>query len=166
MKRIVFTRPDGGISVVEPQIHLGDPEDFTEDQAIERSMRLLPQDAIDPHVIEEADVPQDRTYRNAWTKAEGQDFSVDMEKAREIQREALRKERDPILASLDVDFMKAVEQGDQKAIADIATRKQALRDVTDDAALEQAQTPEDLKALTLDVLAPVELAADQVKKSP
>ena len=44
------------------------------------------------------------------------------------------------------------ETADTAAQADIAAQKQALRDVTEDARIEAASTPEELKALTLDVL--------------
>lgn len=88
----------------------------------------------------------DRTFRGAW-RANGKRIDVDMPKAREIQRERLRRMRAPLLEELDVDYMKAGELGNDAAQGLITTKKQALRDVTADPAIEAAQTPEELKAV-------------------
>jgi len=93
--------------------------------------------------IQPDDIPQDRTYRNAWT-ATDKGIEHDMVKAREIHRENLRQERRPLLAALDIAYMRADEAGNAKAKADIATQKQALRDVTKHPAIEAAQTTEAL----------------------
>lgn len=94
-------------------------------------------------------VPADRTFRGAW-QFNGAAVDIDMAAARDIHRDNLRREREPKLAALDVDYMKALEQGGDTAA--IAAQKQALRDVTADARIEAASTPDELKALTLDVL--------------
>ena len=94
-------------------------------------------------------VPADRTFRGAW-QFNGAAVEIDMSAARDIHRDNLRAERAPRLAALDVDYMKALEtSGDTAAIA---ADKQALRDVTADARIEAAATPDALKALTLDLL--------------
>ena len=94
-------------------------------------------------------VPADRTFRGAW-QFNGSAVEIDMSAARDIHRDNLRAERAPRLAKLDVDYMKALEtSGDTAAIA---AEKQALRDVTADARIAGAATPDALKALTLDVL--------------
>ena len=74
-------------------------------------------------------------------------IKVNMTKAREIKRDQLRAERKPLLEQLDVEFMRAQEQGDQAKADEIAARKQALRDVTDDPAIDAATTPDELKAV-------------------
>jgi len=94
-------------------------------------------------------VPADRTFRGAW-QFNGSAVEIDMAKARDIHRDNLRAERAPKLAKLDVDYMKALEQG--YVTTTIAAEKQALRDVTADARIEAAATPDALKALTLDSL--------------
>ena len=94
-------------------------------------------------------VPADRTFRGAW-QFNGAAVDIDMAAARDIHRDNLRREREPKLAALDVDYMKALEQGGDTAA--IAAQKQALRDVTADARIEAAATPDELKALTLDAL--------------
>ena len=72
-------------------------------------------------------------------------ITVNMDKAREIKRDQIRAERDPILAALDVEFMRAVEQGDTAKQAEVSAKKQALRDATKHPAIDAAQTPEELK---------------------
>ena len=72
---------------------------------------------------------------------------TDMTKAREIKRDQLRAERRPLLEQLDVEFMRAQEQGDQTKADEIAARKQGLRDVTVDPAIDAATTPDELKAV-------------------
>lgn len=80
-------------------------------------------------------------------------ITVNMNKAREIKKDLIRLERDPKLAELDVAFMRAVEQGDTELQAEISAKKQALRDATDDPAIQAASTPEDLKAVVPAALA-------------
>ena len=72
-------------------------------------------------------------------------IKVNMAKAREIKKNLIRAERAPRLAELDVAFMRAVEVGDLAAQQNIAVQKQALRDATDDPAIANAKTPEELK---------------------
>ena len=75
-----------------------------------------------------------------------------MTKAVEIKKEMVRQERAPLLAQLDVEFMRAVEAGDTAKQAEIATKKQALRDATKDPIILNATTPEELKAAVPDAL--------------
>ena len=74
-------------------------------------------------------------------------INVNMTKAKEIKKDMIRAERAPLLESLDVQFMRAVEAGDTEAQAAIAAKKQALRDATKDPAIESAATPDELKAV-------------------
>lgn len=73
-------------------------------------------------------------------------IKVNMDKAVEIKKDMIRAERAPKLEALDVEFMRAVEAGDTAKQAEIAANKQALRDATNDPAIVNAQTPEELKA--------------------
>jgi hypothetical protein len=80
-------------------------------------------------------------------------IKVNMTKAVEIKKDMIRAERAPKLDELDVAFMRAVEAGDTKAQAEIAAKKQALRDATKDPAITAAKTPEELKAVVPAALA-------------
>ena len=94
-------------------------------------------------------VPTDRTFREAWS-FNGDAVEVDMTKARDIHKDNLRAERAPRLEALDVDYMKALEAG--SGAADIAAKKKTLRDITADAKIGNASTPDALKALDLATL--------------
>ena len=74
-------------------------------------------------------------------------ITVNMDKARDIKKDMIRAERNPKLAALDVEFMRAVEAGDTAKQSEISTKKQALRDATDDPAIASATTPDELKAV-------------------
>jgi hypothetical protein len=71
-------------------------------------------------------------------------IQIDMAKAIEIQRNRIRALREPLLAVLDVEFMRAVERGDQAEQARVVAEKQRLRDLTNDPRLTAAQTPAEL----------------------
>jgi hypothetical protein len=92
-------------------------------------------------------VPSDRTFRDAWTLGANQTIGHDMPKARNIQRRRMREARAPLLAALDVEYQRADESGDTIRKAAVVARKQALRDVTADPAIEAATTPDDLRAV-------------------
>lgn len=94
-------------------------------------------------------VPGDRVFRGAW-QFNGDAVEVDMAAAKAIHKDNLRAERAPRLADLDVAYMKALESG--SGAADIAAQKQVLRDITSDARIDAATTPDELKALNLATL--------------
>lgn len=70
---------------------------------------------------------------------------VNMKKALEIKKDMIRIERAPLFASLDIEMMRAIESGDSIKQAEIAAKKEALRDATKDPAILEAITPEELK---------------------
>ena len=72
-------------------------------------------------------------------------INVNMAKAKEIKKEMVRAEREPLFEKLDVAYMRAQETGDTVKMQDIAAKKQALRDATEDPVILDAQTPEELK---------------------
>lgn len=76
-------------------------------------------------------------------------IQIDMAKAIEIQRNRIRAAREPLLAALDVEFMRAVERGDHAEQARVAAEKQRLRDLTKDPRLTVAQTVDELKIITV-----------------
>jgi hypothetical protein len=95
---------------------------------------------------------EDLLYFDAWELTPSSTVVVNMPKARDIHRQILRPQRDAKFAPLDGEFMKALEKGDTVKQEQIATQKQKLRDITAHPAIESAQTADDLRKLTLDVL--------------
>ena len=90
-------------------------------------------------------LPTDRTFRNAWVFGDADVVEVDMPKAQEIFKDDLRRERQPLLEALDVEYMKAMERGEDTTA--IVAQKVALRDITADARIASATTPEQLGAM-------------------
>ena len=91
-------------------------------------------------IVNDDEVPSDRTFRNALKY----DLTVDMPKAQGITKERLRAERAPLLTALDVQYQRATEDGRDTTI--IISEKQRLRDVTKLA--DKATTLDELKALS------------------
>ena len=58
-------------------------------------------------------------------------ISINIEKAKEIHKDKIREVRNPLLQQKDVEFMKAIESGDNAKIAQVTSEKQELREVTD-----------------------------------
>ena len=88
-----------------------------------------------------ATVPSDRNFRGAWSLS-GNVISEDLTKAKKIFADKIREARTPLLAALDTDYMKALEQGADTAA--IVSSKQALRDAP--TAGDAATTIAELKA--------------------
>ncbi len=91
-------------------------------------------------IVNDDEVPSDRTWRNALKY----DLTVDIPKAQGITKERLRVERAPLLTALDVQYQRAQEDGRDTTI--IISEKQRLRDVTKLA--DKAATLDELKALS------------------
>lgn len=71
-------------------------------------------------------------------------ITINFDKAKAITKDRLRSERAPLLAKLDVEFIKAVEQGADTS--SIVAEKQRLRDIT--ALTETVSSLDDLKSLS------------------
>ena len=91
-------------------------------------------------------VPSDRTFRNAWeANTTSEVISIDMEIAKDIWRDKIRRARVKPLEALDTAFMKALEtSGDT---SQIAADKQALRDAPAHTDIAAATTPAELIAV-------------------
>ena len=82
-------------------------------------------------------------------------FGVDMAKAREIHKLKIRTARKPKLEELDVEFQRAIETDDATKKAEIAVKKQALRDAPADSGITDAKDAYALKAQwKTDILGP------------
>ena len=78
-------------------------------------------------------------------------ITINLDKAKDIQKNKWRTARKPLLEKLDTEFMRAVETGDTTKQQQIAAKKQALRDVTN-TDLSSVTTPEELKNVWPDIL--------------
>ena len=71
-------------------------------------------------------------------------FGIDMAKAKELHKINIRTARTPKLASLDIEFQKALETS--ASTTDIVAKKQALRDAPAAAGISTASNVDELKA--------------------
>lgn len=132
MKKIVYTRPDGGVSVIIP----------ASKESLEKSLgtltvleyedhvrsRSIPGDAINVRSIDDVDLPS-REFRNAWEDTQvGTQIDISCEKAKDIKLGKMRAERDNLLEAQDKISIIALENGD--SLVDIKAEKQRLRDST------------------------------------
>lgn len=136
-QKIVFTNPDGSVGIIHPA-----PNCKLSIQQI--AQKDVPS-GLPYEIVDESEIPTDRTFRNAWRKDRGKPCHICMDTAREIHKERLRLQRIPKLQALDVEYQKADEKGDVELKAKIAAKKQALRDCTKHPCIAKAKTPEELK---------------------
>ena len=59
-KRIIYPTPEGGVAVIIPA-----PE-YLQDHTIEELATKDVPEGIEYKIVDTADVPTDRTFRNAW----------------------------------------------------------------------------------------------------
>ena len=92
-------------------------------------------------------LPSDRVFRNAWEASDPSVgvIQVNMDQAKEIWRDKIRRLRVAEFEKLDTAFMKAMETGADTT--DIVAQKQVLRDAPAHADIDAATTPEQLKAV-------------------
>ena len=73
-------------------------------------------------------------------------ITINIDKAKDITKDRLRNERKPLLEQSDVDFMRALESGQDTSA--IVAEKQRLRDITKQ--VDSMTTIEELKAATVE----------------
>ena len=74
-------------------------------------------------------------------------IGVNVTKEKNLQKDRFRQVRTPLLEALDVDYQKADEAADASAKTTVATKKQALREVTANATLDAASTADEVRAV-------------------
>lgn len=161
VQKIAITRGDGGVSIMafvvegrggilpEGAVWFSDGVWVREpsDKNIESEVRKVVPAFESWRRISDDEVPADRTFRDALV--DNGTLEHDIEKAREIHRDALRHERAKVFPDLDVAWMRAFASGDGKAAQAIEDQRQALRDVTADQRIDAAVSVEELKAIEL-----------------
>ena len=129
--RIIYPTDDG-VAIIIPAAECG----LTIEEVAKQDVPA----GVAYKIVNDDEVPSDRTFRNALKY----DLTVDMTKAQGITKERLRAERAPLLTALDVQYQRATEDGRDTTI--IISEKQRLRDVTKLA--DTATTLDELKALS------------------
>jgi hypothetical protein len=133
---VIFPGANGEASVLVPAI----TDDLTIEAIIAKDVP-----AGRPHrIIARGELPT-MEFFDAWIFCDDEEESavrVDMAKAREVHRNRIRAARGSLLADLDVQFVRALEDG--TPTAEIVAMKQALRDAPLDPAIDAAETPAEL----------------------
>lgn len=140
MKKIIYRTPNG-VAVVTPV--------STMELHIEQIAKKDIPEGVDFSIVDESKIPKDRTFREAWEYSE-KEVLVNPDKAKAIWKDKWREARKPLLASLDIEFMKAVESSNSSKQAEITSKKQELRDVTNTPI--PGTTPEEIKAVWPEIL--------------
>jgi len=97
------------------------------------------------YAINEADIPAEYQFKDAWRKGARKPIETDMVAAADIQMDRIRKRRDAKLVKLDLDYMKADEAGDNATKDSIAQQKKKLRDLPETYDLSGHTSPGALK---------------------
>ena len=130
---IIFTNEQGGVSVCIPTGELPIEQVLTKD---------CPTGAI---IVDNDTLPNEHNdFFNAW-ELNGSTVTVNLTKAKDIAKNNLRTERAPVLAALDIQFMRAVESGNTSQQAAIAEQKDELRNITAHSSITGATTVDGLK---------------------
>jgi hypothetical protein len=149
-KIIVFSRADGGTSIVVPVLQSGE----TEEQALVRCQARDVPVGTSCLILESSDLPP-RRWRSAWRSRSGQ-LVIAIEAARQMRRQELLSQRDAMLQRLREAVEQAEDDGDTARLTRLRQRRRQLRvlEATLDGQLAVAGLDE------LERLAPVELKAD------
>ena len=154
MRVIIFENDDGWVSIVSPYY----PSGTTAEQEGEiaafiqrKDVPPLPDGSKRPSfIVELSSLDGMRLFFESWRLRDGK-VVWHKPAADELQRERFRTLRKPLLETLDVQFIRALESGDTILVASIAAKKKELRDVTL-VDLSEHLTPESLHAFVPDSL--------------
>ena len=112
---ITYPQPNGKVAVVIPT---GD---------VNLAIKDVPA-GVEYKIVNSVDIDND--YFNAYEFDAELGAKVNIDKAKDIHLDKFRSARTPLIEKLDIDFMKAVESVNTTLQKEIASKKQALRDVT------------------------------------
>lgn len=91
-----------------------------------------------------ATIPQFRHFRNAWV-INGEVISEDLTTAKTLFKDRIREVRKPLLELEDVNYMRALEDGNTTKAKEIADKKKVLRDLPADSKIDAAKDMDELK---------------------
>ena len=134
MKVIIYKNNDNRLSVINPCYK----DDMTNQEKDEYVIFIQNKDvpknidnsAIPSWIIDSDDLRDIKNIRNAWNVNDSGQIYFNRDKAIEIKKEQFRNLRKPLLEKLDVEFMRALENGDTSSIPIITQKKSDLRDIT------------------------------------
>ncbi len=134
MNKCIIFSTDGLLRILLPIVNIN--------QSLKQIIESDVPDNLEYKIVNIADLPQDRTFRNAWTM----DLTIDMDVARDIWREKIREARNKALLDLDVPYLRALEEDDKREMQMISNKKQTLRILPRVVDLSLYTNPQALKA--------------------
>jgi hypothetical protein len=142
MQYIIYKQSDERIGILIPS------DEYMKSHSIDELVKKDLNNTSD-YIVKDSIDDIDLEYSDAY-RLSNNIVSINFNKFKEIHKDKWREARKPLLASLDIEFMKAVETANTEKQAEIASKKQALRDVTQTEIV--GNTPEDIKAVWPSVL--------------
>lgn len=135
-KRIIYTKPDGGVAIIIPA-DCG----LTMEQIAAKDVPA----GAEFKIVDVSEIPSDRTFRAAWENGPAGIF-VNVEKARDVANDARRAKRAAEFAPLDDAIAKQLPGVD---LSDVEGQRQDVRVKYEKAQsdIDKAETVEDLKAV-------------------
>ena len=132
--KVITYKTDEGVAIIYPA-YQSEMNQQQQDEFLlmvqNKDVPKLPDGSTEPSWIIEVDqVLQLKWVRNAWKINDNGEIYFDRDKAIEIKKEQFRFLRKPLLEKLDVEFMRALENGDTSSISIITQKKSILRDIT------------------------------------
>lgn len=137
---IIWTRPDGTLvvtQILDPNVNIHD--EIEKIQADQPDLTYKLTSTLADHMI------NINPFYPALVLDENNELAYDMVKAREIFRQGLRIRREPVLAKLDIDYQRALENNDKVTQQAIIEKKNILRNCTNDPAIDAAKDLNDLQ---------------------
>ena len=116
---IIYKQDNGTVAIIRPT------EDALALIGIDAIAKKDVPAGVSYRIVNDDEVPSDRTFRNAWSDNNG--IKVDMPKAKDMTKARLRAERIPLFEAQDVAFQRALEAGTSTAL--IIAEKNRLRDL-------------------------------------
>ena len=116
---VIVYKSEEGVSVITPADNI----------SLDEVIRLTVPGDTQYAILDDEKLP-DCYFRDAWVIDDNFIITIDVKKAKDIQRNYWRHARLQRLQKLDYQFMLALEEGNEEKIINIKQNKQALRDVT------------------------------------
>lgn len=114
---IIYTNTNGGVAVCAP----------TGEISIYAVQQKDVPSGVESFIVDADQMPWvDSDFFDAWEQTNGV-VRVNLSKAKDVAKERLRFERQPLLEALDVQFQRALETG--ASTAEVVAEKQRLRDL-------------------------------------
>jgi hypothetical protein len=138
-KVIVYNQEDGIMAVCIPANNSGLSIEEIAEKDVPKGIKYK---IIDRKELSHLD---NSIFRDAWVLNGKMKPIVNMEKAKKIWKDIIRQARKIAFEDLDIQYMRATEAGDDTT--EIVSKKQKLRDFTNNPEIESANTIEELQII-------------------